>query len=286
MQTGEREEMPLVSIIMPCFNDGAYLAEALDSVSEQTHRPLEVLIINDGSTDAYTNRLLTNLARPSTTVINTNHIGPAAARNAGIRAAEGKYVLPLDADDKIHPQYIEKGVAVLEDQPNVGVVYCQAEYFGMRKGKWDLPSYSIEQMVFDNIIFVTALFRREDWEAVGGFDESMANGLEDYDFWLSLLEAGRDVVQLPEVLFFYRIKSNSRTNRFVSEAEAMKETYQQIYRNHPKFYSQYRDVHVSTLRNALIDQFLWRRQFSPLIENPVARAAMKIRALVRGPEPR
>jgi glycosyltransferase involved in cell wall biosynthesis len=275
-QLSQQGPGPLVSIIIPCFNDGPYLTEALTSALDQTYRPLEVIIVDDGSTDTHTISLLASLRQTSTILINTSHVGPAAARNAGIRVAKGKYVLPLDADDKIHPRYVESAVAVLESQANVGIVYCQAEYFGAQNGKWELPPYSIERMVLDNIIFVTALFRRDDWETVGGFDESLTNGMEDYDFWLSMIEAGRDVVQLPEVLFYYRIKPRSRTTRFVSQAETMKETYQKIYRNHPKFYSQYRVIHATALRNALIDQTVWWRQYHRISENRFINHAVKI----------
>jgi glycosyltransferase involved in cell wall biosynthesis len=265
---------------MPCFNDGAYLAEALESVLGQTYTPLELIIVNDGSTDAATNDLLAEIAGPPTLKLNTNRVGPAAARNAGIRAAAGRYVLPLDADDKIHPRYVEKAVAVLESQPKVGVVYCQADYFGARTGRWELPPYAADRMFFGNIIFVTALFRKEDWDRVGGFDESLTHGLEDYDFWLSIMEEGREVVQLPEVLFYYRIKPESRMTRFSSQPSEIKETYQRIYLKHPRFYSRYHTVWADTLRRALICQRVWWARPHSLAANTfIRRVAAAIMSL-------
>lgn len=265
-----------MSVIIPCYNDGAYLSETMASVFHQTyHQLIEVIIVDDGSTDERTKELLENARWPTTTIIHSENKGPAAARNIGIHAARGKYILPLDADDKIHPTYIEKAVAVLESQPNVGIVYCQADYFGGKKGRWSLPPYSLERMLLDNVIFTTALFRKTDWETVGGLNESLVHGMEDYDFWLSIIEMGREVVQIPEVLFYYRIRETSRTRRFMSSRENIYSTYQTIYRNHPRLYLLHQELYVTVLRNALIDQSYWLQTYQKLIENRFIKLGVK-----------
>jgi glycosyltransferase involved in cell wall biosynthesis len=252
---------PLVSIIVPCFNDGVYLAEAMSSIFSQTYKPIETIIVNDGSTDKETKRILSTASWPCTTIVNSANRGPAAARNTGIAAARGKYILPLDADDRIAPSYVERAVAVLESREEVGIVYCHADFFGRKRGRWHLPPYSIEQILLDNVIFATALFRKDDWKAVNGYDEELRQGMEDYDFWLSLIEMGREVVQLPEVLFHYRITGRSRTNKFLEKKASVYETYQRIYRNHPRLYSEYHELSTTVLRNALIDHILWKKLF-------------------------
>jgi glycosyltransferase involved in cell wall biosynthesis len=267
MQKNNQIHLPLVSIVIPCFNDGKYLDETLQSISSQDYPKLETIIINDGSTDKVTNETLKNVSWPMTVIINIEHGGPAAARNSGINIANGKYILALDADDKIHPSYVSKAVNVLESNRDVGIVYCLADYFGEAKGRWDLPAYSFERMLLDNIIFATALFRKEDWQTVGGYDESLIHGMEDYDFWLSLIEMGRNVVQLPEVLFYYRIREGSRSRRLVSDKNQLQETYQKIYRNHPKLYLEYQELYVTVLRNALIDQIFWRQSYDILVRH-------------------
>src|SRR5437879_507126 len=96
---------PVVSVIIPCFNQGATLDEAVASVLNQTFTDFEIVIVNDGSTDPFTSELLANYHRPRTRVITTANGGLAAARNTAIRNSRGKYILPLDADDRIAPEY-------------------------------------------------------------------------------------------------------------------------------------------------------------------------------------
>ena len=267
---------PTVSVVIPCFNDGRFLDETMQSVLLQTYPQIETIIINDGSTDVETNRVLEETNWPNTTIINSVHKGTASARNTGIKSSKGRYIMSLDADDKIHPTYIEKAVEVMENQDKVGIVYCKANYFGKVKGPWDLPPYTFERMLLDNIIFATALFRKKDWEDVGGFDEGLIHGMEDYDFWLSLLELDRQVIQLPEVLFYYRIRQGSRSRRLVSDKKQLQETYQRIYRNHPKLYSANQELYITVLRNALIDQIFWRQSYDFIVRNGFAKNSIRI----------
>jgi len=196
-----------VSVIMPCYNDGAYIEESVSSVRNQTYSDIELIIINDGSDDKKTVDILEGLSKDGITVLETEKLGPARARNVGIKHANGKYILPLDSDDIIDATYIEKAVKIIESDDNIGGVYCLAEFFDKRQGRWVLPAYSLEQMLLDNVIFITTLFLKSDWETAGGFDESLIHGMEDYDFWLSIIEMGKTFYTIPEVLFFYRIKS-------------------------------------------------------------------------------
>jgi len=202
--------LPKVSIVIPCYNLGAYLEDALASVSVQTFTDYEVVIVNDGSTDPATNRLLDRLGKEGLKVYTTKNRGPAAARNLAIGESQGEYILPLDADDRIAPRFLEQAVAVLDRDREVSVVYGRVEFFGERSGEWQRPEYSPARILLDNLIVATALFRREDWERVGGFCEEMRSGWEDWDFWLSLLATGGTVERLDEVVFFYRIRCNSR----------------------------------------------------------------------------
>lgn len=227
--------MDKISVIMPCYNDGIYIMEAIDSVKMQTYRDWELIIIDDGSDEEETIRILSQIEDTRIKILHTDHLRPAGARNFGIQHAEGTYILPLDSDDKIERTYMEKAVQILEENKNIGVVYCKAELFGEKSGLWDLPEYSFRTMLLDNIVFVTALFYKSDWEKAGGFSTSMAAGMEDYDFWLSIMELGKEIYQIPEVLFYYRIKPVSRTTNFQNNCEQVQQTYQQMYNNHKDF---------------------------------------------------
>ncbi len=237
--------MATVSVIIPCYNQGHLLDEAVESVLNQTLQDFEIIIINDGSTDPFTNALLADYRKDKTTVLHTGNQGLAAARNNGIRQATGRYILPLDADDRIGPEYLEKAVQVLDSHADIGIVYCRARLFGAVETEWNLPAYSLSEMLQDNLIFCTALFRRSDWQMVNGYDPGMVYGWEDYDFWLSLIEKGRQVYQIPEYLFFYRVASDSMVRS--KEKWQKVAMFKRIFERHPALFQQNIEVWIERL---------------------------------------
>ena len=229
--------MPKVSVIIPCYNQGQYLAEAVDSVLSQTLQDLEIVVVNDGSTDEATITLLEGFGRPRTRIIHTTNNGLAAARNNGIAQANAPYILPLDADDTIGARYLQLAAEILDTKSDVGIVYSLAEKFGSATGAWKLPDFTPAGMCIENSIFCSALYRKRDWEAVGGYDPSMKYGWEDWDLWLSLVERGRGVFQIPEVLFSYRTTPQSMTKTMTFRMKLM--MFTQLFRNHPRYFSQH-----------------------------------------------
>ena len=141
------------------------------------------------------------------------------------------------------------------------VLFIEADLFGEKNGKWELPAYSFEKMLLDNVVFVTALFYKDDWERVGGFNTNMQAGMEDYDFWLGILELGKEIYQIPEILFHYRIKPISRTTGFQSDYIQMQQVYRQIYDNHKGFYEKHQEEYAKILRDALIEQIAIRSKY-------------------------
>ena len=201
--------MPLISVIIPCYNQGQYLAESIGSALASDYQELEIIVVDDGSTDPETIALLDQLAYSKTRLIRQENRGLAAARNWGIAEAQGTYILPLDADDRIGPQYISQAVAALEADPELGIVYCYAEKFGAADGPVTALPFTHGRMRFSNLIFCSAIFRKSDWELVGGYKPEMLYGCEDWEFWFSLLELGRGVLKLPFAGFYYRIREGS-----------------------------------------------------------------------------
>ena len=252
--------MPVVSVIMPCYNDGAYLEEAVASLRAQTCQDLELIIIDDGSDDPETLRVLRHVDFPEVRILHTDHVRPAAARNHGIREARGRYIFPLDADDTISPHYLAEAVRRMEEDEKLGIVYCHADLFGEASGKWDLPDYSLRMELLDNCIFVSSLFRKADWEAIGGFCEDFRAGMEDYDFWLSMLGLGREVYQFPETWFHYRIKKSSRTTQFNNSYGDVQETYVRLYDRHRDLLLEHIDLYCKEMRYQLVDQLLLNRR--------------------------
>jgi O-antigen biosynthesis protein len=238
---------PRVSVIMPCYNQGQYLDEAIASVLAQTYQSFEIIVINDGSTDAETIQILNHFSHPKVILLHIANQGVAAARNTGIQQAQGQYILPLDADDRIAAHYLETAIPILEANPNIGIVSSQAEMFGEQTGRLELPPYSFPEILLGNMIFNSSLYRKADWQTVAGYNPNMVNGWEDYDFWLSLIELGREVAQIPEVLYFHRELPNSRSQK-LTQADWV-ECYRQIFHNHPNLYQ----PNISTVFASLID---------------------------------
>lgn len=224
----------LVSVVIPCFNHSAYLLEAVNSVLNSTHPLLEIIIIDDGSTDNSGEVALELMSRHRNVFyIYQENQGPASARNRGIQEARGEYVLPLDADDKISSQYIEKALEVLKNNPGIAVVFCKAEYFGLKSGLWKLKEFSLKKLAIDNMIFSCAMFRKEDWKNAGGYSCELIGGWEDWEFWISMLKNGGHVHRLEFIGFYYRIHHYSRQRSTTREIE--RHTINFINRKHHDF---------------------------------------------------
>ena len=200
-----------VSIVIPCFNHGAMLREALASLEEvRNENLLEVIIVDDGSSDAETIRILKEVAEAGYNVVSQPNGGLGAARNAGIRRAKGEFILPLDSDNRLRRVYLEQGVSLLKENPRLGVIYADAEYFGEKTGRWQVQEFDLLSLIRMNFIDACALYRKALWEGVGGYDEQMPwMGLEDWDFWLRVACHGGSFFHLPAVGFDYRVRSDS-----------------------------------------------------------------------------
>lgn len=199
-----------ISVIIPCYNLGEYLDEAVESVLAQTYQDFEIVIVDDGSTDAATHALLADYRRPRTRVIRTVHGGVSAARNLGIANTTGGYLCALDADDRLEPTYFEKAVPVLDADASIAFVSCWLRTFGDEEREWKPERCDLPTLLWEDTVLTASLVRREAVVAAGGYDTGMPiQGLEDWDLWLTLAERGCRGVILPEVLFNYRRRAGS-----------------------------------------------------------------------------
>jgi len=232
----------IVSIIVPCYNQAQYLSEALQSVSDQTYANWECIIVNDGSPDNTDQVAGAWLAKDSRFLyVDKENGGLSSARNWGIKNASGEFILTLDADDKYECTFVEKAIQVLNDNPNIGGVTSWGIKFFEDKefDEFKPVGGNIEHFLFRNSSIGTLMFRKKCWEAIGGYDEKMRKGYEDWEFFIRLTKAGWTIEVLPEVLFFYR--QHSISMRTVAINSHDKEIKRYIYTKHKDLYSSHYD---------------------------------------------
>ena len=231
--------IPVVSVIMPCYNQARYVSEAMESVFRQTDTRWELIVINDGSTDETTSvvgEFIQSHPERDIRLLEQQNRGPSAARNAGARVARGSFFITLDADDRIAPTFIARCMAELERDPKTGFVYTHIRRFGLVNDTYELPPFDARSIVHeDNTVAVCALMRKSMWEDVGGYNETMVNGYEDWDFWVGCIEKGWYGLRIPEALFEYRI-GTAGVNRKANEQRMS--LIARIVTNHPSLYEQ------------------------------------------------
>jgi hypothetical protein len=207
------KEPELVSIVIPCFNYGKYLGEAIESALSQTYKNIEIIVVNDGSADNTDE----TAKKYSVTLISTQNKGVASARNTGIRASRGKWVCCLDADDVLNPFYVEKLLGKSD------VVGCWYKTFGTENNIYSfLENPTAQDFLSGNRMHCSSIFKRSTWEKVGGYDENMTvTGYEDWDLWLRMAKEGISFKNIQEVLFYYRKHGKSLIDSTVARHKEM-----------------------------------------------------------------
>jgi glycosyltransferase involved in cell wall biosynthesis len=200
---------PDLSVVIPCHDDGRFLVEAIASVERSDFESCELIIVNDGSQDPHTLKILEILREAGHHVIDQENREVSEARNRGIREARGRYILPLDADNRLRPGFAAAAVEILDRLPEVGVVYSDCLEFGMRSGLRNPPEFDLSNLLRGNYIDACAVFRRTAWEDAGGYDPALP-AWEDWEFWINVASRGWQFFRLPEVGFEYRVRPGSK----------------------------------------------------------------------------
>lgn len=198
--------MPQVSVFLPCFNAHAFLPRALDSLAKQTFRDFDITVIDDGSDDPATLNLLAGLPDHINVVRQSNQ-GLPAARNAGFRHATGRYVLPLDCDDQIAPEFLATAMESLVGQGNGAVAFAHLRMIGDQTGDLIKHFNGFEQLYFNQLPYCM-LIPRNLWHRTGGYDETMREGYEDWEFNIRLAAAGTEFRELAAPLFHYHVAAS------------------------------------------------------------------------------
>jgi hypothetical protein len=222
---------PRVSVVVPCYNQGEFLDEAVGSALAQTFDDIEIIVVDDGSTEPETRRLLDGYRRPRTRVLRGPNRGLSGARNVGIREAQGEFICCLDADDVLEPQLLEKSIAVLDARPEVTFVSHWLRTFGDESWTWTPERCDFPALLDANTVNGAAPVRRQALLDAGLFDETMRDGCEDWDLWITLVERGHIGAILPEFLFRYRRRPDSMS-RLMARSGGNIALYERLARKH------------------------------------------------------
>lgn len=227
---------PILSIIIPCHNSEKTLERTLMSVLDQTYQDWEVLIINDGSNDSTENIALAWVNKDQRIkCFSKSNEGLGKARNFGIAKAVGEYILPLDSDNLVEPDFASNAIKIFEDKNEIGVVHGHAEFFGERNGIWKIDEFNIEKLLVINYIDACAIYKKELWSKVGGYDENMPyQGHEDWEFWIALGIIDVNFHHLNKITFKYFISSDSMIRTFTDQMEELNQDY--IVKKYSKLY--------------------------------------------------
>jgi glycosyltransferase involved in cell wall biosynthesis len=241
---------PILSIIIPCFNSGEYINDCLSSILNTGFSNTEIIIVDDGSTDQKTLKLLDSLDK-NIKVIRQLNKGPAGARNTGVKNSNGEILLFLDSDNMIKSNYINKALSVF-DNDEIGVVYGNPEFFGDKLTEFrnfSHGNFDLDKILVGNYIDMCAFVRKKTWEDVGGFDENLlVFGFEDWEFWIRIGETKWKFHHINESLFDYRIREGSVSDQvslifknemtsYIAQKHGLliHKRYKYYYRLHSKF---------------------------------------------------
>ena len=200
---------PLVSVVIPYYNDGLYIEETVNSMLSQTYKNIEIIIVNDGSTDEFSINKIEGIKKAKDKIIHQQNKGLSAARNFGFTNALSEYILTIDSDDMFEPTFLEKALKIIQEDDTISAVSAWSRGFGVKEFLWELKGGTIKDFVYGNQCVACALIRQSIWQKVRGYREELKNGYEDWDFWLRVTNLGYKVHVIPEPLFLYRQKYSS-----------------------------------------------------------------------------
>jgi glycosyltransferase involved in cell wall biosynthesis len=219
---------------VPCFNGGRYLDALMASLARQTLTGFEIIVVDDGSTDEATVQKLAAL-EDRARVIRQDNRGLSAARNAGIAAARSECVAVLDCDDTFEPQFLEEAATLMRGAPDdVAVVFSHLRLTGVGDGLIE-RHFNAFDLLFTNTMHSGLMLRKACWRAVGGYDETMRQGYEDWEFYLRLAHAGYRGIEIPKPYFNYAVASggmlfNKSSHLHAALWRAMRVKHAALYR--------------------------------------------------------
>lgn len=235
---------PRVAVVVPCYEDGELLVDAVASVARSVDLPHELIVVDDGSRGPGTIAVLDVLEEAGYQVHRRPHAGVAAARNHGFAAARAPFVIPLDADNRLLPGFVQPALSILAEEPAIAAVYGDRVEIGARRGRVEVGPFDARRMVAGNYVDTCAVIRREAWQACGGYDEAMPlQGWEDWDLWLALIARGWALRWLPLPGFEYRVRPGSMLHELERSPD--------VLRLLPYLLGKHHQLYLETVRGVL-----------------------------------
>jgi len=261
-----------ISIVIACYNDHEYIEQAVQSALDQTYENKEIIVVDDGS-NTNTKVKLKELDPKIDLLITQDNRGVSAARNIGIEAATGKYILILDSDDFFEVTFCEKANKVFSKDPDIKIVTCYSKWFDDRAHKIFKPEGgNIKNVLMSNIAMGSSMYRKQDWQVVGGYDKKMLSGYEDWEFYLRMLKNGGKAEVIPEILFNYRNKKNSRNKK----ANLIKfGILEYIYNKHVDIYKEHFDFFIHEWLKSIRKSEAFKQQVMDSLDYKIGNKLLK-----------
>jgi len=224
-----------VTVVISCFNYGAFLEEAIASAKQQQGGPARVVVVDDGSTEALTAEVLDRMStNPEVQLIRQPNSGASVARNNGLRQSQTSYALVLDADDVLPLDALWRLRKALDSHPRAGYAYGHIQFFGQRSGLMRMPPFDPWRLLFRHIVGPTALIRREVLNTIGGYDPEFRH-YEDWEIWLHALAAGWGGCQVD---FPGLLQRKHGTSKFDSDRASYREYFPKLKAKHSQLYGE------------------------------------------------
>ena len=198
-------------IVVSAYKKPEYLVECFDSILAQTYTDYNVIFVNDSGNDENINIAL-KYQNDNFMVNSIDNEGLSRTRDVGVKLSKdynNEYILFIDGDDKIDPTFLEKTVKVMDENPEIGVVYSDTQHFDGADSHWDHPEYDFNRLLYGNFLSSCSLIRKKAYDEAGGFDENNFGFWEDYQFFIKLGSLKWYGKHIPEKLFYYRIHAKS-----------------------------------------------------------------------------
>lgn len=264
---------PLISIVIPCYNDPYHIKESVDSAIAQTYWNKEIIVVDDGS-NLETKEVLANIKFNIDLLITQENKGLSTARNAGIKQSKGQFILVLDSDDFFEPEFCAKAATVLQTSENIKIATCYARRFN-EEGIIDIfkpVGGTIEKFLLFNAAIGNALFRKKDWEIITGYDEEMVQGYEDWEFYIRLLAGGGEAYVIKESLFNYRQKKKSMR---IDANKIKYEIQRYIYFKHSSLYKDHYNIFIDDLLKRIEEEEREKIKNTKRLEFKIGQAILK-----------